>query len=236
MAAGKALVHRVHHPGDAYAGLVHVGEEHGRAPILALRHDDGEARADRAGGEPLGALNDIMVAVAGGGGQQRRRVRPGAGRRLGHAEAGPDLPSRQRTQPTLLLLGRGDHLHQVHVALVRRGQVHRQRPEDGVARLLEHDGPADMTQPQPAILLGNMRGEQPGVLRQRIQLPPQLVRRTMPLLPGIALQRDDLVADEGAGAVLQVGQLGRDGEVHGCGLVVWCAMLPQVGALWEGPA
>ena len=54
VAAGESLVQAVHGAHDLDAGLVHVGEEHGRRAVLALRHDDGEAGALGAGDEPFG--------------------------------------------------------------------------------------------------------------------------------------------------------------------------------------
>ena len=45
--------------------------------------------------------------------------------RLGHRERGADLAGEQRLEPLLLLLGRAEHVQDLHVAGVRRGAVQR---------------------------------------------------------------------------------------------------------------
>jgi hypothetical protein len=135
---------------------------------------------------------------------------------FGHAEAGPDRAARQRAQPAFLVLGRADRLQQVHVALVGGGDVHRQPAQQRVAGFLEHHRLAEMAQPQPAVLGRDMRRHQPLGGSQLVQLQPKFVGRPVPSLPCVALQRNDLFADEAAGARLQFLDLGRDGKIHEC--------------------
>ncbi len=107
--------------------------------VRELRHDDRDRRAFRARDEPLAAVDHVVVAVARGGGLQHARVGACAGRRLGHAEARADRAGGERPQPALLLRRRGDRFEQMHVALVGRGDVQRDRTERRIARFLEDD-------------------------------------------------------------------------------------------------
>ena len=128
--------------------------------------------------------------------------------RLGHGEAGADRALDQRAQvPLLLRLGRHD-VQQVHVALVGRGAVERDRAEQAAPRLLEDDGHLAHAEPQPAPLPRDMRrvearGARPGP--QRVEPVP----RQPVVFVHVGLLRDHLVADEGGGALAQVGQLRR---------------------------
>ena len=86
---------------------------------------------------------------------------PAPGRGLGHREARPHRALGERTQVALLLLGGGDRLEQVHVALVGRGDVQGERAEQRPARLLEDDGPAAHVEPVPAVLAGTCGANTP---------------------------------------------------------------------------
>jgi len=87
VATREATVHRVDLALDHDAWLVHVGQEHGRGPVLHARHDDREARADGARDEPLDSVDYVVVAVTDGSGLKHLGVGAGARRRFGHAEA-----------------------------------------------------------------------------------------------------------------------------------------------------
>ena len=74
---------------------------------IGLAHEDGDfaARIAGAGGPPLAAVDDVLVAVADDAGLDVGGV--GGGHvRLGHGEAGADFAFEQRLQPALLLFRR----------------------------------------------------------------------------------------------------------------------------------
>ena len=125
MAAGEAGVHRVHVAHDADALAVHVGQEHGRRAVLHARHDDREGGAFGAGDEPLGAVDQVVVAVAHGGGGEHRRVGAGAGRGLGHAKQERVRPCTCGSSQRSFCASRGHRLHQVDVAFVGGMDVQR---------------------------------------------------------------------------------------------------------------
>ena len=127
--AGETGVQRIHQAFQPDFRTVHVRQEHRRRAILHLRHDDGEARAFRPGDEPLAATDQIVIAIAHRRRHQHRRIGAGTGRRLGHRKAGANRTRDQRLEPTLLLFRRGDDFHQMDVALVRRVNVQRYRPQ-----------------------------------------------------------------------------------------------------------
>jgi len=111
-------------------------------------------------------------------------------------------------------------VEQVDVALVRRGAVDRGRPEDRIARRLEHQGAADLRETAPAILLGHLRREHAGRLGERIQFDAQFVGRPMRRPARVLLVGDDLVDDEGLGLLGELDELLGRGEVdvHGATL------------------
>ncbi|MNP58178.1 hypothetical protein D3C76_1530720 [compost metagenome] len=96
VAAGEAAVQRVQLTlmGDAVA--LHVGQEHGRRAVLHARHDDAEVGAFGPGDQPLAAVDEVVVAIAGGGGAQHRGVRARAWGRFGHGEARTGMALDQR--------------------------------------------------------------------------------------------------------------------------------------------
>ncbi len=75
VATGEAAVQRVQLALMGDAVTLHVGQEHGRRTILHARHDDAEVSAFCAGDQPLAAIDQVVVAIAGGGGAQHRGVR-----------------------------------------------------------------------------------------------------------------------------------------------------------------
>lgn len=105
------IAHGGEHPVDLHAGGVDRDEDHG-VPRLAVGLGVGDAHEDQdlavggvpdTGGEPLGAVDDHVVAVEHG----RRRHVGGIRRRdggLGHAEGAANVGPQQRLQPALALL------------------------------------------------------------------------------------------------------------------------------------
>ena len=59
-----------------------------------------------------------------------------------------------------------------------------------------------------------MRRQQPGLAAKRHKFAAEVLGGAVRGLPRVAFQRNDLVADEGARALLQFLQFGREGEVH----------------------
>src|SRR6185437_16848527 len=76
----------------------------------------------RAGGPPLAAGDDVLVAVPLDPGPDIRGVRAGD-LGFGHAEAAADLAAQQRAEPAFLLLGGTEQVEDFHVAGVGRGAV-----------------------------------------------------------------------------------------------------------------
>ena len=138
--------------------------------------------------QPSPSLAAMVESMAGS--------EPAPGRRLGHREAGPDLTRRKRPKVLLLLLLAGDHLEQVHVALIRGGAVQGQWPEQRVPGRLEDDRLSPNVQPTAAPLLRHVRREQSGVAGLLLQRSPKIVRRVMHDARHLLLHRDNNVADE----------------------------------------
>ena len=120
---------------------------------------------------------------------QRGRIRAGAGRRLGHGEAGADVAGGERAQVPLVLGGRADLVQQVHVALVRGGAVHRQRAEQAGAGLFEQHGDVVEREPAAAELLRQLRRPDVGRAGRLLQLAAQVV--VDPVREGVLFARDD---------------------------------------------
>ena len=109
---------------------------------------------------------------------------------------------------------RGDQFQQMDVGFVGREDVHRNGTEQRIAGFLEHHCLADIVQPEAAEFRRGVRRQQPGLAPKRDQFAAELFGRTVRGLPRVAFQRDDLVADEAARALLQFLQFGREREVH----------------------
>ena len=84
----------------------------------------------------------------------------------------------------------------MHVALVRRGAVQGERPEQRVAGRLEDDGLTPNVQSAAAPLLRHVRRKQSGVAGLLLQRSAQIVRRVMHDAGHLLLHRDNDVADE----------------------------------------
>ena len=83
---------------------------------------------------------------------------PGAGSVMAKDER--TLPSTIGLQPFVLLRRRAGQREQVHVAVVGRRAIERERPEDRAVRLLVHRRPADDRQRHAAVLLRRLRRPQ----------------------------------------------------------------------------
>ena len=230
VAAGEALVEAVHGADDADAGLIHVGEEHGCAAIVEAagftRHDDGEAGVYGACDEPFGTIDAISVAGAGGGCGEGGGVGAGAGRWFGHAEAASDFGVGEGVEPAFLLRRGRNLFEEVHVALVWGGDVHGEGAENGIARFLEHHGAGDVGQAEAAVFAADMGGEEPGGAGAGVQVALEVIGGAVGALAWVSLHGDDLVADEGAGAELEVDEFRGEGEVHGVSLECCAVIAP----------
>ena len=149
---------------DAPAGLVAVEEERGEpaARIVRGAREQNEMVGDaRAGDEPLVAVDHPGVALLLRAGADHAGIGAAAGRGLGHGEGGAHLAVDDGSQPFVLLRTVSHQREQIHIAVVGRGAVERERPEDRTIRFLVHRGPADDRQRHPAIGLRRLRRPQP---------------------------------------------------------------------------
>ncbi len=182
------------------AGGVRGHQDHRLLPMrgrgrVGLAHHDQQpaARVLRTARPPLGAVDDVLVAVADDRGRDVGRVRARHGG-LGHAERRPDRAVEQRPQPLLLLRLGADQVEQLHVAGVGRLAVHR------LGRELV--APAAELGERRVLQLG-----QPG-LRGQEEVPQTA-------LAGLELElldhrRDEVVVGAGLFAVSVVRRLGRE--------------------------
>ncbi len=168
-------------------------------------HHDQEAGAFGAGDEPLVTVELPPPGYPRRARSQRARVGAGAGRRLGHRERRPHVAGDQRTEEALSLrLGR-DVGEQVDVALIGRGDVERERSEQGVPSGLEDWSPVDHAEAESAVRRRCVRAEQPAVPGRRLEPAPQVVAAGGRDVPARGvLDWEDLLAHEARGAVRQV--------------------------------
>ena len=110
---------------DGHAGSVDRHQHHGVAGVpLGIGMGDADEQDHLgigmrgAAGEPLMAIDDVIIAVAIDARGQLGRIRAGD-LGLGHADAGADLAGEQRLEPRLLLLGGAELREHLHVAGVR---------------------------------------------------------------------------------------------------------------------
>ena len=134
--------------------------------------------------------------------------------RLGHREAAANLSGDERLEPRLFLLGRAEFMQDFHVAGVRRLTVEDEMAQRRAAQLLAQQGVLHELEPGPAVLLGNLRREEPhladsiSLRRQRGQQFAEGTRQEIPL------ERIDLVDQELANRFERLLQRLRDREVH----------------------
>ena len=88
-----------------------------------------------AGDEPLAAVDDPLVALLSARVRIMLGIGAAAGRGLGHGEGGAHLAVDDRLQPPVLLRRRADLREHIHVAVVGRRAVERDRPEDRAVQL-----------------------------------------------------------------------------------------------------
>ena len=220
MAAGHRFIQRIEYALDADAGRVHRCQEHGRATLAGACHHDAELRADRAGDQPLAAVDHPLVADAACRGREHVGVGARAAIGLGHQERRADLARGQRLEEALLLFVRGDLVQQVHVALVGRHAVHGHRAEQRVARGAQHRRGLAMIEAVAAPFLGHLRREQARGPGGGAQFAHQLGARAVWRQPGIGLEGDDDLADETLGARLEVDLTLRASEIGHSGNAV----------------
>ncbi|MNE44592.1 hypothetical protein D3C80_1388260 [compost metagenome] len=209
VAAGEAGVQRTHRTLNTDAGGVHVCQKHRGVTVFQARHDDGKASPFSTGDEPLNPIDQVVIAVLSRSCLQHSRVGASTRRRLGHTEAGANLTRCQRAQPPFALLVRSHFVEQMHVALVRSGNVQRYRAERRIARFLEEDRLAHMIQAQATQLGGHVTGQQPLGAPERYQLAAQVLVRAMGGATRVVLERNDFLGYESARAILEIALLGR---------------------------
>src|SRR5580658_5466209 len=102
----------------------------------------------------------------------------------------------------------------MHVALVGSEDVHCNGAEERVSGFLEHRRLADMAEAEAAIFDADMGCDQTRISGKCNEFATEFLGGPVMRLPGVALQRDDLVANESPGALLQLLQLGGEGKIH----------------------
>ena len=176
---------------------------------LDIGHDDPGLGAVRSGDQPFQAGNLVVIAVEHGARLQLAGVAAGA-IGLGHGEDAAALAADHGGEELLQLIGPGDAGEQIHVALVRRGAVHRNRAKRGPAGGFEHRGLRRVIKAHAAQFGRRLRGEQALGFRQRHQFGAQIVGGAVLRQARVTLERDDLVDHELAGAAGQ--RLGGFGQ------------------------
>ena len=121
-------------------------------------------------------------------------------------------------------LRRAEFFQHIHVAVVRRHAVHRQRPKQRARRLLVHHRPGDDRQIHAAVFLGRLRRPQAGLLRLVANRLEPIVRNIFVIgkIVRVRLERQHVFVDEGARSYAQILDLRRKGEVHPAPLSSQC--------------
>ena len=178
--------------------------------LLAVddREDDVEAGVALARHEPLLAVQHPLVAVAHGRRGDGAHVRAGA--RLGDRPGLAVLAAQDGNDPAVALLGRED-LPELGRAAVDDGEA---EPVRGLAGLLLERHLAEHAEAGASGVLGHVQHREAGgarLLAHRVDGGEvDLARGGDPLL-----QREDLVGDEAADALLQLGDVGGQlGDDH----------------------
>ena len=163
-------------------------------------------------------LRPLMLQPPGirrGLGAEQRGIGACARRRLAHGERRAHRARCERAQEALLLLVASDLGEQVHVPLVGRGAVQRGRPEQAVSRLLEHCGLRADVESETPVRARNGRCQQSGRPGGRLQLLPDVVRRSVSRVGRALLGGDHDVAHECADTVAKLERLGCEPRVGG---------------------
>src|SRR5450759_1856062 len=137
--------------------------------------------------------------------------------RLGHGEGRAHLAVDDGLEPSVLLRGRAGARQQIHVAVVGRHAMDRERTEDRARRLLVDRRPGNDWQPHAAVFLGRLRRPQAGFFGFLAHgLKP---RRGDVLVVGeigrIGFKRQHVLLNKCAHAQADGLDLGRKREVHG---------------------
>ena len=131
-------------------GLRHFGR------VFGARDQDRELRAVRARDEPLVAVDDVVVAVGDRARLDQRRV--GArDLRLGHRETRTHAAVAETAQVLLLLFVGAPVMERVHVALVGRLRVQRERTEARLRRFCRNRRHRDVPESHAAVFLRHVR-------------------------------------------------------------------------------
>src|SRR5690606_33569824 len=180
---------------DGVALALRVDREDRQARPAVLRRRRGGARHDQdavgeaaAGDEGLGAVEDVVVAVAPRGGLHPGEVGAGAG--LGHRDGGHHLAGHERRQPALLLLLR-PVLQQVGQDEVDVHPIAAEAHPGAGALLGDHRLVLEAGLPGAAVLLGHLDAEHP----ELAELVVEVARRVAGLLP-LLVDGGDLRLDE----------------------------------------
>ncbi len=156
-------------PHDLKAGLMTMKQKSREfaSRIVGGARDQNEMVGNAgAGDEPLVAADHPAVALFLCTGTDHAGIGAAAGCRLGHRKGGAYVALDDRAQPLFLLSRRADKREEIHVAVVGRRTIERDRAEDRAVRLLIHRGPADDRQTHATVLLRRLR--RPQALRFRL--------------------------------------------------------------------
>ncbi len=168
------------------------------------------------GDEPFVAVDHPVVAFLLGTGADHAGIGAAAGRRLGHGEGGTHLALDNRLEPFVLLRRRADAREQVHVAVVGRRAIKRERAEDRAVRFLVHYGPAHDRQPHAAVILRRLRRPQTLGLGLGLYGAQHIEADVLVIVvaAGIGFERQHVRLHEAARAQADVLDLGGKGKVH----------------------
>ena len=197
---------------------------------VSPRRASSEVRASRMkcsatpapGDEPLVAVDHPGVAFLLRARADHVGIGAAAGRGLGHGEGGAHLAVDDGPQPFVLLRRRAHQREQIHVAVVGRGAVERERPEDRTIRFLVHRGPADDRQRHAAVRLRRLRRPQalgPGLGLHAAQARRGGCSRARRNSPRRLRAAAHARSTKRARAQADVFDLGRQREVHASVLI-----------------
>ncbi len=204
---------------DAPSRLVAVIEERGQAAprVVGGARDQDEMVGDAgAGDEPFVAVDHPAVALPLRAGADHAGIGAAARRGLGHGEGGPHLALDDGPEPSLLLRRRSDERDEVHIAVVGRRAIERERAEDRAVGLLVHRRPADDRQRHAAVGLRRLRRPQARGLGLGLHGAQQVEADVLVVVVvgAVGFERQHVLLDEAARAQADVLDLGRKGEVH----------------------